>query len=124
MAEGDVYGADNSDALLENLEVPEHSALDKVHVATGFIDSFDVYYPRVKDVDFRVQVPRLAVPVYFVAGAQEVPGRARNLQQWYDVLQAPRKEIVTLPNAGHRSMFQQPEAFVQVMSRVRSESSG
>ena len=124
MAEGDVYGFDNSGALLENFAVPEHSLLDKAHVATGFLDSYDVYYPRSAGVEFRAQVPSLAVPVYFVAGAREVPGRTRDLERWYALLRAPHKEIVTLPEAGHRSMFQQPEAFVRVMDRVRAGSSG
>jgi proline iminopeptidase len=118
LAEGSVYGQDNSDSLLENLSVPEHSLLDKVHVATGFLDSYDIYYPRVRDVDFAAQVPRLDVPVFFVAGAQEVPGRTRDLQRWHARLQAPHKEIVTIPDAGHRSLYQQPEAFLEIMERV------
>jgi proline iminopeptidase len=117
-----VYGTDNGDALLDNAGAPELSTLDKVHAVAGFLDSFDAYYPREQSVDFRTQVPALSVPVYFVAGDREVPARVRDLGLWFQALKAPHKEIVTLRNAGHRSMFDQPAAFVAVLDRVRSES--
>jgi pimeloyl-ACP methyl ester carboxylesterase len=87
-------------------------------VVAGLLDSFDAYYPRVRDVDFRSQVPSLGVPVWFVGGDREVPARVRDLDQWFQVLQAPGKETVTLANAGHRSMFDQPAAFLEVLDRV------
>jgi pimeloyl-ACP methyl ester carboxylesterase len=121
-AEDRVYGSDNGDALIEGLAAPELSALDKVHVLSGFLDSFDTYYPRVQGVDFRSQVPSLGVPVYFVAGDRDVPARTRDLNLWFQTLQAPHKEIITLRNAGHRSMFDQPAAFVDVMTRVLTET--
>ncbi|WP_203778497.1 alpha/beta hydrolase [Paractinoplanes rishiriensis] len=118
LAEDVVYGSGNGAALEDNVEAPELSALDKVHVISGLLDSFDAYYPRVQEIDFRNQVPALGVPVWFVAGEREVPARTRDLNQWFQVLQAPRKEVVTLAGAGHRSMFDQPAAFVELMSRV------
>ncbi len=121
-AEDRVYGSDNGDALIESLDAPELSALEKVHVLSGFLDSFDAYYPRVQGVDFRSQVPALSVPVYFVAGDRDVPARTRDLNLWFQTLQAPHKEIVTLRNAGHRSMFDQPAAFVDLLSRVLTET--
>jgi proline iminopeptidase len=115
-----VYGSHNGSALFENAQAPELPALDKIHVLSGFLDSFDAYYPRVRGVDFRTQVPALAVPIYFVTGDRDVPARVRDLGLWFQALKAPHKEIVTLQDAGHRSMFDQPAAFVAVMDRVRA----
>jgi pimeloyl-ACP methyl ester carboxylesterase len=117
-------GTDNGSGQADNFEVPEHSLLDKVHVFSGFLDCYGVLYPRERDVDFRSRVPRLDVPAYFVAGEHEVPGRSRVLKQWYDTLQAPHKELVTFPNAGHRSLFERPAEFVGLMTRVLAETSG
>jgi pimeloyl-ACP methyl ester carboxylesterase len=117
-----VYGTKNGDALLDNAKAPELGVLDRIHVIAGFLDSFDAYYPRVRSVDFRTQVPSLAVPVYFVAGEREVPARVRDLGRWLAVLQAPHKELVTLADAGHRSMFEQPERFADVLRRVVADN--
>lgn len=122
LREDAVYGTKDGDALLVNARAPELGTLERVHVVAGFLDSFDAYYPRVRSVDFRTQVPSLAVPVYFVAGEQEVPARVRDLGLWFAALRAPHKEIVTLANAGHRSMFEQPERFVAVLRRVLAEN--
>jgi pimeloyl-ACP methyl ester carboxylesterase len=113
-----VYGSDNYAAMVANARAPELSTLEKVHVLSGFLDSFDAFYPRTRAVDFKTQVPALGVPVYFVSGGREVPARVRDLGLWFSVLRAPHKEIVTLKDAGHRSMFDQPGQFAALMARV------
>ena len=113
-----VYGSDNVAAVVADARAPELSTLDKIHVLSGLLDSFDAFYPLTRAVDFKTQVPALAVPVYFVSGDREVPARVRELGLWFSGLQAPHKEIVTLRNAGHRSMFDQPGQFADVMARV------
>ncbi|WP_433295204.1 alpha/beta fold hydrolase [Actinoplanes sp. CA-030573] len=117
-----VYGSDNAGALLADAGAPELSPLDKVHVISGFLDAFDAYYPRVRTVDFAAQVPALSVPTYFVIGDREVPARVRDLNAWFAGLKAPHKEIVTLRNASHRAMFDQPAAFAALLDRVRAET--
>jgi pimeloyl-ACP methyl ester carboxylesterase len=120
VVEDALYHTGNGAAVTGNLEAPELGILDKVHLVTGLLDAYDTYYPRVRDVDFRSQVPSLSVPVWFVTGDREVPARTRDLGLWFEVLRAPRKEIVTFRNAGHRAMFDQPAAFAELMGRVRA----
>ncbi|MDO3682362.1 alpha/beta fold hydrolase [Micromonospora sp. C28ISP2-4] len=100
-----------------NLGVSEYSLLEKVHLF-GFLDGWDVLYPRLQEIDFRRDVRQLAVPAYFVDGAQEVPGRLRLFDEWYAQLQAPGKDHLVIPRAGHRSMFERPEAFVPYLERL------
>ncbi|MFC6086969.1 alpha/beta fold hydrolase, partial [Sphaerisporangium aureirubrum] len=108
----------------ESLGVPEYSLLDQAHAIGGVVDAYDALYPRMQDIDFRAQVPRLQVPVYFVNGAHEVPGRVRLLAEWNAVLQAPHKEIVTFGTSGHRPQFEQPAEFVELVKRVLAETRG
>ncbi|MEV5818506.1 alpha/beta hydrolase [Micromonospora haikouensis] len=110
--------------VVENLGVPEYTLLEKAHLLPGFIDGWDTLYPRLQGLDFRAEVRRLDVPTYLVDGEHEVPGRLRLLDQWYAQLQAPRKEHVVIPGAGHRSLFQRPGPFVELMTRVRAETEG
>lgn len=41
----------------------EYAFIDKTNVLRGLIDTFAVVYPQLYDLDFRVAVPRLEVPV-------------------------------------------------------------
>ncbi|YCK39925.1 alpha/beta fold hydrolase [Actinomadura sp. ATCC 39365] len=116
LAESKVYATGNGQGGLdESLAAPEYSLLDKVHLITGFLDAYDRYYPRARDLDLRTRVPRLAVPAYFIDGADEVPARSRLLSDWYAALVAPHKERLVLPGAGHRSLFEQPDRFTDIL---------
>ncbi|MGW4404706.1 alpha/beta fold hydrolase [Nonomuraea sp. NPDC004702] len=116
LAESKVYATGNGQGGLdESLAAPEYSLLDKVHLVTGFLDAYDRYYPRARDLDLRTRVPRLAVPVHFIDGADEVPERRRLLDDWYATLVAPHKEHTVLPGAGHRSLFEQPDRFADIL---------
>ncbi|MGW2158868.1 alpha/beta fold hydrolase [Nonomuraea sp. NPDC001699] len=116
LAESKVYATGNGQGGLdESLAAPEYSLLDKVHLVTGFLDAYDRYYPRARDLDLRARVPRLAVPAYFIDGADEVPARSRLLDDWYATLLAPHKERAVLPGAGHRSLFEQPDRFTDLL---------
>jgi len=122
LAEDEVYGSGTLDGLRDDLRAPELSPLDKLHAVSGLLDAFDTYYPQLRGVDLKRQAPALGVAGYFVEGDREVPARVRDLQQWVSVLQAPRKEIVTLADAGHRSLFDQPAAFAALLDRVVAEN--
>ncbi|MER7893286.1 alpha/beta hydrolase [Micromonospora sp. NPDC094482] len=106
------------------VDVPEYTLLEQVHALVGPLDGFDALYPKVQDVDLRRQVRQLQVPVWLVDGAHEVPGRLALLKEWYDQLQAPRKERVVLDGAGHRSLFERPGPFTDLLARVVTETSG
>lgn len=110
--------AEDETGVVSNLGVPEYSPLEKAHLF-GFLDGWDVLYPRLQDLDFRRDVRELRVPAWFVDGAQEVPGRLRLFDEWYAQLRAPRKEHLVIPDAGHRSLFERPEPFVAYLDRVR-----
>ncbi|RSN15468.1 alpha/beta hydrolase [Nonomuraea sp. WAC 01424] len=116
LAESKVYATGNGQGGLdESLAAPEYTLLDKVHLVTGFLDAYDRYYPKARDLDLRTLVPRLAVPAYFIDGADEVPARSRLLDDWYATLVAPHKEHTVLPGAGHRSLYEQPDRFTDIL---------
>ncbi|MDH6460433.1 pimeloyl-ACP methyl ester carboxylesterase [Micromonospora sp. A200] len=114
--------SEGRDGAVTNLDVPEYTLLEKAHVLGGTLDGWDVLYPRLQDLDLRREVRQLQVPVYLVDGVHEVPGRLVLARQWYAQLQAPRKEHVVLDGAGHRSLFQRPGPFVDLLTRVRAET--
>ena len=100
----------------ENFLVPEYTLVDQVHLLAGFMDTFGTLYPKIQDVDLRRDAPALKVPVFFVEGAHEAPGRTEPFRRWYAELSAPSKELVVLERSGHRPLFEQPEEFVEFMT--------
>ena len=78
----------------------EYGYVDKINHTRGVIDSFDVIYPQLEDLDFITQAPRLEVPVYFFAGRYDVNAMYTIVEEYYDVLKAPHKQLIWL-EGGH-----------------------
>jgi pimeloyl-ACP methyl ester carboxylesterase len=105
-----------------NINVPEYTLLEKAHALNAMMDTWQAQYPDMQAVDLRTDVPRLAVPAYFVQGAHEMRGLAVPFAQWYERLDAPAKHVFVLDTSGHRPMFEQPDRVLDAMDRVLAET--
>jgi len=113
---------DPSTELPSNLFVSENSFMDKINGMRGFLDVFSTLYPRIQEVDFRDDVLDLEVPVYVVMGRYEARGREIPAREWFELLEAPTKELIEFDNSGHRPHFEEPAKFSSLMSRVADET--
>jgi pimeloyl-ACP methyl ester carboxylesterase len=78
----------------------EYGLVDRVNFARGLLDSFPVLYPQLRDLDFVTQAATLQVPVYFLVGQNDINSVASLVERYYDVLDAPYKELVWV-EGGH-----------------------
>ncbi|MBM2615562.1 alpha/beta hydrolase [Actinoplanes sp. LDG1-06] len=113
--EGEVY---DQRPLEFGLGVREFTLLQKIHVLNAVLDTWDVLYPRMQDIDLRRDAPSLEVPAWFVMGGNEMRGLRVLFEDWYAQLRAPRKKLVIVPGAGHPVQFEQPDRFVEVLDDV------
>ena len=80
-------------AGIDGTGASEYGPLDKVNKEKAIFDMGSVMYPQLQDMDFRTQVPRLAVPVYLVMGAHELRARTGPAREWFDRLAAARQAM-------------------------------
>lgn len=78
----------------------EYGLVDKVNFARGLAQSFAVVYPQLQDLDFTVQAAHMKVPMYFLVGRRDVNAVAALVEDYYNLLQAPYKELIWL-DSGH-----------------------
>ena len=102
--------------MSENIVVSEYTLLEQLHIFGSFMDTFSVLYPQIQDLDFRTQATSLDVPVYLVQGRHEAPGRADLAKQWFALLEAPSKKLVTFDSSGHRPLWEQPAQFHDLLT--------
>jgi pimeloyl-ACP methyl ester carboxylesterase len=107
--------ADNGANTFRDLAAPEYGLYDKVSWFRGVLETLDVVYPQLWDVDFREQAPKLAVPVYFLIGRHDINAPTVLAEQYYAILDAPHKEIVWLEHSGHTPWVSESDRFVQAM---------
>jgi proline iminopeptidase len=102
----------------EGIFVGEYSLIDKVHNFGGFLDTFTVLYPQLQDIDFRTDAASLDVPVFLFQGRHEARGRAQLADQWFAMLNAPRKQLTVADTSGHRPLWEQPKQFHDFMTNT------
>ena len=77
----------------------EYGFVDKVNFARGLIESYAVIYPQLRDLDFTTQAAKLGTPIYFLVGRHDVNAMTSLVERYYNVLQAPHKELIWLESA-------------------------
>lgn len=106
---------DNGFNTWHDLAAPEYGLYDKVSWFRGVLETLDVVYPQLWEVDFRQQATKLDVPVYFLIGRHDVNAPTVLTEQYYAVLDAPHKEIVWFEHSGHNPWVSESARFVEVM---------
>jgi pimeloyl-ACP methyl ester carboxylesterase len=100
----------------------EYGYMDKINHTRGIIDSFYVIYPQLENLDFITQAPKLEVPVYLFVGRNDVNAMYTIVEEYYNVLQAPHKELIWL-EGGHGLGGDNLHQFVDVMvNKVLAET--
>lgn len=110
--------AEGAAGFSENLFYEEYTLLEQLHNLAAFLDVFTALYPQLQAIDLRAQVRELDVPVYLVQGQYETRGRAEPAAEWFELLRAPHKQLIVFENSGHRSLFQEPDRFFDVMTGI------
>ena len=106
---------DNGFNTFRDLASPEYGLYDKVNWFRGVLETLDVVYPQLWEVDFRTQAPRLEVPVYFLIGRHDVNAPPALTEEYYELLDAPHKELVWFEHSGHNPWVSESARFVEVM---------
>jgi pimeloyl-ACP methyl ester carboxylesterase len=99
----------------DDLAAPEYGLYDKVSWLRGVLETLGVVYPQLWEIDFRKQAAKLDVPVYFLIGRHDINAPVTLTEDYYNVLEAPHKEIVWFEHSGHNPWVTETEEFVRVM---------
>ncbi|NTU64339.1 MAG: alpha/beta fold hydrolase [Chloroflexi bacterium] len=107
--------ADDGFNTFSDLAGSEYGLYDKVNWFRGVLDTFGVVYPQLWDVDFRTQASKLDVPVYFLIGRHDVNAPPQLTEEYYQLLDAPHKELIWFEHSGHNPWVHESARFVDVM---------
>jgi pimeloyl-ACP methyl ester carboxylesterase len=104
---------------LRDMAGQEYGLYDKLNYVRGALETLNVVYPQLWEVDLRTQSPHLDVPVYFLKGRHDVNAPTSLTEEYFQLLSAPHKELIWFERSGHNPWISEPELFVDVMvSRV------
>lgn len=72
----------------------EYGILDSLNYLLGVMNTFNVVYPQLYEIDLRENFTELEVPAYFFIGRHDINAPTNLAEDYYNLLDAPQKELV------------------------------
>ena len=106
------------------LRSPEYSWLDLARYQTGYRKVRWSLFREFKQVNLMRTAPKLETPVYFFMGRHDHNKHPELVNEYYEMLQAPRgKHMIWFDKSGHSPCLEEPDLFADMMiSRVLRET--
>lgn len=96
-------------------EGSEYGVADTVATFLGLPLTFARVYDQLDQVDLATQATHLEVPVYLVEGRHDLNSFPTIAEDYFNVLEAPRKQLVWFEHSGHNPMHEEADAFNDFM---------
>ena len=93
----------------------EYNTLDKINFVRGLQRSLRLLWPRVLAVNFFEQAPALELPVYLCLGRHDYQTPFTLAEQYFDILDAPRKELIWFDHSAHMPHLEEPDKFIDLL---------
>jgi len=69
--------------------------------------------------NLKSEQPEYKVPVYYILGEDDWQTPCDVAKEYFNTIKAPHKDLYIIPNAGHMTMLDQPEAFFNALEKVK-----
>lgn len=106
---------------LRDISSSEYGLLDKINFVRGIINTYNHVYQQLYGIDMRTDYTKLDVPVYFFLGRHDINAPTALVEEYVQVLNAPKKDIIWFDNSGHSPWINEPVKFVKEVLSCFSE---
>ena len=104
------------DALVKPMLLSgEYSFEDLVGIVKGHKVVLETMWPEIGETNFNETCTQFDVPVYILDGRLDMNTPSSLVQDWFDSIKAPDKELVWFENSGHNPMGDEGEKFKAVL---------
>lgn len=105
----------DGDILLLMLKQPEYGWLDRVYYLLGLMNTFNVVYPQLQDMDFRQDALLFDLPVYLILGRHDMNNPYQIPEEYFNLLEAPSKQLYFFEDSGHGMIWEEAPLFHDLM---------
>lgn len=111
--------------ILRGVLSPEYSLQEVLTVVPSLFrgDLVREMYAEMLEVNFLEQARRFEVPVYLLTGRYDYDTPFELVERYFEVLEAPHKEMIWFERSAHAPNLEEPERFQEVLiSRILRET--
>ena len=87
--------------------------LDKINFVRGIVNTFNHVYQQLYEIDLRTGYTKLDVPMYFFLGRYDLNAPTVLVEEYEQLLEAPKKEIVWFEHSGHNPWINERDKFAR-----------
>jgi len=71
--------------------------------------------------DLRSESEEYKIPIYYILGENDWQTPYIISEKYFKTINAPRKKLYLIPDAGHMAMIDQPDKFFDILAEIRNE---
>ncbi len=119
----ELYGANSWKPFLwAGLLSPEYNLFDFAKIPKG--SSFSSKHMKKNAIQGELmdEVTRADIPVYFMSGKHDYVTPHELVELYFQVIKAPKKEIILFTNSAHFPFFEEPKKFADEIVKVLKET--
>jgi len=105
----------DGDAIMLMLKQPEYGWLDRAYYLLGLMNTFNVVYPQLQEMELRNDATRLDLPVYIVLGRHDMNNPSALPEDYFNRLEAPHKQLIFFEQSGHGMIWEEADLFHSLM---------
>ena len=110
-------------AVAELLASPHYGLRDLLETYRGFHRSLRQHFtPDYWSIDLKQTHTRFEIPVFILAGDEDRNTPTSLAREYFELIQAPRKELVIVDGAGHMVPFEAPARFSAEVIRLFADT--
>ncbi|MDR0532067.1 MAG: alpha/beta hydrolase [Oscillospiraceae bacterium] len=107
---------------LPMLRSGEYTPSDLYGTLKGYQFTLSTMWPSLTDYDFVRDCHTFSMPYYIFQGRHDHNTPSALVGAFYDVIEAPKKELIWFEHSGHSPMAEEPEKFVKELRRCLRNS--
>lgn len=108
----------NGDILMLMLKQPEYGWMDRIYYLLGLMNTFNVVYPQLQNLDLRETNTQFELPVYIVLGRHDMNNPSQIPEDYFNQIEAPSKQLIFFEDSGHGMIWEEASKFHDLMIKV------
>jgi len=112
----------NSGLLASMFDFKGYTLKEKIGWLLGADYSMINLYPPLVNMDLSISNPEFEIPVYILQGIYDYQTSTVIAKEYFDIIQAPKKEFIMFYNSAHSPNLEESTDFVKVFRRIAEEN--
>ncbi|QOR67964.1 alpha/beta hydrolase [Cytobacillus suaedae] len=101
---------------------PEYGLVDKINFVKGSLFSVKHLHQELLQVDLGKLVTKVDIPIYFFIGKHDYACPFELSEQYFDILQAPSKELLYFEHSAHMPHYEETERYYDLLLYVLKQT--